>query len=180
MPTRKFLGALCLGLPAAMAAHFLTFGGAHTLGGAAHLFLMDAMVVAVCASILALCAGALYLAAGAREGSILAARLERFLPSVLALALSAAGWFALIEQGESAHATPIAVAALAILCIAVLLRVALGWGLRLLAAAALCLFTLQFTALERERFDSLSTVIPARKRAQLALSRYCRPPPRLP
>ena len=178
MPTRKFLGALCLGLPAAMAAHFLTFGGAHTLGGAAHLLFMNAMVVAVCASILALCAGTVYLAAGAREGSILAARLERFLPSAVALALSASGWFAVIEHGEAAHATPIGLAALAILCIAVLLRLSLGWGLRLLAAAALRLFTMPFAALERERFDSLALVIPARKRAQLALSRYCRPPPR--
>ena len=175
---RKFLGALCLGLPAAVAAHFLTFGEAHTLGGRTHLAFIDAMVVALCASVLALCSAAIYLAAGTREGSIVAARVGRLVPSALTLALTAVGWLALIERAEEPHAVPFALAALAVVCVALLLRFFLCSGLRLLAAAALHVITLRFRARELDRFELVVPAAPFYKRPQLALSRFSRPPPR--
>ncbi len=178
VPVRKFLAALVLGLPAAVAAHFLTFGGGHTVGGASHVLLMDSIVVVLCASILALCAAAVFFALGTREGSIVAARLEGLLPSALSLAVVATGWFILIERAEEPHAIPLAIATFAVVCVALLLRLALGGALRLLAAVALRLLTVPFAATPRDGFDSFASIAPILKRPQLALSRYSRPPPR--
>ena len=178
MRFRKFLGALCLGLPAAVTAHFLTFGNAHTLGGATHLALIDATVVAVCASVLALCLGAVYFAAATREGSILASRLDRLVPSALTLAVAATSWFMVIERAEESHATPLALAAIAVICVALLFRFAICAALRILARAALHIFSASFRARQPERFDPVTRAHPSYKRPQLALSRFSRPPPR--
>ncbi|MBV8363894.1 MAG: hypothetical protein JO193_04960 [Candidatus Eremiobacteraeota bacterium] len=177
MPFRKFLAALALGLPAALAAHFLTFGDAHPAGGAAHLLFIDAMVATVCASVLALCVGAIYIAAATREGSIVAASLDRLMPSALMLAATATAWFVLIERAEGSHALPLGWAAVAVICVALLLRFALGGILRLLAAAALRWFTVCYRSREFDRFESLVRPLPTWKRLQLALSHFSRPPP---
>jgi len=177
MGYRKFLGALTLGLPAAVSAHFVTFGNSHTVGGAAHGLVMDGMLGALCASVVALLLGAAYFAAAHRSGSLVAARLGRFLPATPLIALAAAGWFCLIERAEVSHSTPVLLAGTVLVLVAALLRVAVSASLRLLAAVALAFFTLPFAAREPERFASFVWVAPTQQRRHLAISRYSRPPP---
>ncbi|MDQ6930911.1 MAG: hypothetical protein M3126_09630, partial [Candidatus Eremiobacteraeota bacterium] len=87
-----------MGLPVAILAHILSFGGGHTLGGSAHELVIDLSLTAACASIAALVAGAIFISAGRREGTIVAQRLTKFLPGGGVIFALAAGWFAVIEM----------------------------------------------------------------------------------
>ena len=133
---RKFLGALALGLPTAVLTHVLSFGGDHALGGSAHQLVLDLSLAAVCATIAALCAGAIFLAAGSRSGSMLAARLVEFVPSIWSIAGSTVLWFACMESIESPHGFSIAGLLLILACALCVSAVVRGLLLRCARALA--------------------------------------------
>lgn len=101
MRQARVAGALLLGLPAAVLAHATVFGGGHTTAGAYHAWLLDAVCLSVGFLGLAFTLHAAFSASSVRNGSIVAARLYRFLPSLLPVAISAVGWYELIERLES-------------------------------------------------------------------------------
>jgi hypothetical protein len=108
------LAAALLGLPAALLAHGLVFGGEHAVGGALQSAALSAGVLVL------LVAAALH-SRTAAQGTIMASRLRSRRPGAVPLFVFSAVWFALLEACESPHHLPIAViaAALCLACMAV-------------------------------------------------------------
>jgi hypothetical protein len=108
---RKFVLLALLGLPAALLAHALLFGGQHAAGGVFH------------AETLGLGAGFAFLAA--LIASVAAVRRVRWSSPVANTVVSAAIWFAAIERAEAPHRIPFALCALTLLAAAWLVGTAL-------------------------------------------------------
>jgi hypothetical protein len=129
---RAFAAATLLGLPVALLAHALVFGGRHAAGGALNSLAVDFAAFALL----------LIIALHSRElvqGSVLAARLRAQRPRFAALMVSGSAWFAILELSErshSVHLTAIA-AALIIACLAI--RAAVNGVTRSVAAVAIVL-----------------------------------------
>lgn len=118
----KALGAFALGLPAAVLAHALAFGGGHAIGGNLHALVLD--LVAVCC---AAAGGALFavscLSAGATpQGTLAAMRLRASLPSAPWLFAGACVWFAAIEFGEAHHSIALVQTAISLAAASWLIR----------------------------------------------------------
>ena len=122
MTLRKLPGAAGLGLLAFLAAHAATFGGEHSVGGAYHGAILAAAIAAGAGFALAAVAVACAGRGKCADGSVFASRLSALLPSIRATVAASAGWFALVEGGEGAHAVaslPLVIAALLVACWAV-------------------------------------------------------------
>lgn len=131
MKLRELLGALALGVPAAVLAHTLLFGEGHQLGGSLHDTFLGIAVAASLGFVVFFVAVA---SSGAKTatttGSLLAARLCAWLPSVWLLAGSALGWFAGIECSETDGHAPAPLFLLAVVLVgsALVVRWA-AWGI---------------------------------------------------
>lgn len=177
MRPARIAGALVLGLPAAVLAHATLFGGGHTTAGAYHAWLLDAVCLSAAFFVLAFAVHAAFSASAVRNGSIVAARLYRFLPALAPVAASAFGWYELIERLESRSLGFSLLALLAIAAAAFAMHLVARWALRAIShAAVLVLGSLP-------RLDSrphLPRVFAAQPRVTyaVALSRpLVRPPP---
>lgn len=127
---RRLPAATVLGLVAALVTHAVLFGGEHVWGGAYHSALLELTLAAV-TSLTAATAAFLWSGAHcAADGTVLASRLRAMLPGWAAIAASGAGWFALGECLESAHA------GVPLLAVAVMLAL-VAWMLRRFASVAL-------------------------------------------
>lgn len=136
---RKAIVAIASGLPVALLAHAVTFGGGHSLGGALHgLFLDLAFLAVVCGAGLA-AVHAFGLARCKADGSVVATRLIAGLPTAAALALAGAGWLWAIESLETPHAHPVLLLGLAVAASAWIGRRAIALALRALAAIVVSL-----------------------------------------
>jgi hypothetical protein len=137
---RRLTAALMLGLPAALVAHLVTFGNQHAAGGAYHgtLLALGASLVAG-----AVAAGWLLAWSGSKataNGSVLAERLGRFVPSYGQLLVAAWAAFALIEWLEPLHGQPLAPLVFPALAATVWLARTIVQGLlRVLAAIAVAI-----------------------------------------
>lgn len=180
MTLRQTPGTLVLGLVAAITAHAVLFGGEHAMGGAySGVFLQFAVAatagLSVCLGVV-LCSSARF----AADGSILAARLAPALPGFPTLALATAGWFALGEHIEPAHAGVAAIAALSVLLLAawVVLKIA-GAVLRLLASVVFKVARLltSCAAPVKVSLRVTRTLPPAQRDREWWCARFLRPPP---
>jgi hypothetical protein len=137
---RRLPAALGLSLPAALLAHLATFGNQHAAGGASHgaLLALGASLVAG-----ALTAGWLLAWSGTKataDGSVLAERLGRFVPSFVQLLVAVWATFGMIEWLEPQHGQLLAPLVLPALAITVwLARVVVVGLLRVLAAIAVAI-----------------------------------------
>jgi hypothetical protein len=175
---RGIPGALAMGLIASLVAHAAVFGGGHAMGGAYHsLFVELSAAAAVAMAGIA----AVVIRSGARfaaDGSILAARIGRLLPSLPLLAASASGWYFLGEWVEPHHAAAPAVAIAAALTLASALlltaaRAAIAW----IADAVVAITRFGFAGRRPSAVARLTLVpltIPA---APTLRRRFARPPP---
>ncbi len=123
---------MLLGLPAALVAHALVFGGEHAVGGA----LQSAALAA--GALVLLLALALH-SRDAVQGSVLASRLRSQMPSLIALLLCAGAWFAALELCESPHAIPLLAVAGAVAAACILLRAGITLFSRVIANAAIAI-----------------------------------------
>lgn len=174
---RKFLGALALGLPVAILAHLLSFGGGHTLGGSAHELVIDLSLAAACASMAALISGAILISAGRSQGTIVAQRLSAFLPGPGLIFALATAWFAAIETPEAGHRFSIALVVLAILVASLTIRALVGCIVRFVSELAVFIRTNPFA----NRPNVLRLIFAAPQAAMLCpvvATRFSRPPPR--
>jgi hypothetical protein len=121
-------------LVAALAAHAVLFGGEHAMGGGSNGAFVEGALSALAG--LGTFAGLLLFGTrNAADGTILVARLSSALPGTASLAISAAGWFALGEHLEPAHAGFSAIAvAVVLLTVSVVVTLLAKAALRLLAA----------------------------------------------
>lgn len=176
----RLAGALALGLPAAVLAHMAIFGGAHTAGGRFHTLVLDG--VSLCAALLAIALGA-SAAASAKftlDGTIVATRLRRFMPSLVALGTSTAFWYEAIESLERASLIPPAFALLAIVAAAALLFVLADALIGAVAHAAVAILRSP-SPQELARHYFRINAAPATVRGpQLFTRRFVRPPPSRP
>ncbi|HET7813391.1 MAG TPA: hypothetical protein VFL13_03375 [Candidatus Baltobacteraceae bacterium] len=171
----RALAAVLLGLPAALVAHALVFGGDHAVAGALQSGLCGAGALAFAFAAL------VHTGKRLQQGSVAAARLRLLLPNLALLLGSSGAWFALFEFCESPHAhAPVAIAAaLALACVAirsivfVLTRALASVGFALLQAVSLAP---SFTATPLRRMQRAPMPLFA-----LAYSErlFSRPPPAL-
>ncbi|HEY1653495.1 MAG TPA: hypothetical protein VGF86_00100 [Candidatus Tumulicola sp.] len=135
---RRFASALALGPLAAAAAHAIAYGNGHVMGGA-YGGALCVLTLLASSSIAAVGLGAC-LTASANSGQrrALAAHVQKLLPSVPILCLSAGGWFWLAESIESAHSWAPGWW-LAIAAASALVRYVAGRALRAAAVAALAI-----------------------------------------
>jgi hypothetical protein len=175
---RAIPGALAMGLVAALLAHAAVFGGGHAMGGAYHGLLLELSAAAMVAMA---GAAAVVIRSGARfaaDGSILAARIVRLLPSLPLLVAASAGWFALGECIEPRHdAAPIAAIGAALILAAALLlaaaRAVVGW----FATAVVAIVRFGFAG-RRPAVTVRPYLIPlAIPAAPTLRRRFARPPP---
>ena len=150
-----------LGLPAALLAHAVVFGGEHTVGGPAHAIVLD--LGAVSAFLAALCL------------AICAVRRRRAVPHFVSLLAGSAVWFAAIELCERPHGIPLFAVALALLLGSWLVRtVLLAFAQTILAVAAIV------SAIRLAPQPVYARVISAPPRMRAAAHRlrlFSRPPP---
>ena len=106
---RRAATAVLLGLPAALLAHALTFGGEHTLGGSLHAWALE--LGATCAFLAALIAAI----AAVRCRYALAPRFD-------AIVGGAAAWFTVLELCEGGHGIPVVTAVFTLLAASCLVR----------------------------------------------------------
>lgn len=110
---------MALGIPTAILAHTVLFGDGHQLGGSLHASFVGAAIAVAIGFVVLFSSLALAGAAeAATTGSLLATRLDAWLPRVRSLALCALGWYAAIECSESDGHAPAHFFALAIALIA--------------------------------------------------------------
>jgi len=180
MRQARIAGALVLGLPAAVLAHATLFGDGHTTAGAYHAWLLDAVCLSVAFFVLAFAVRAAFSASAVQNGSIVAARLYRFLPTVAPVAISALGWYELIERLESRSLGVSLLALAAIAAAAFAIHFFARIALRAIShAAVLVLGSLP----QLDARPHLARVFDAQPRVTyaVALSRpLVRPPPLLP
>lgn len=177
MPLRKVPGALALGLVGSLAGHAALFGGEHAVGGSYHSPLLQIAL----ASTLGLMIGFFALALGGRaeaaDGTVLAARLGRLMPSRGCVALWSLLWYAGIERLEPHHAAvSLLFAAVAVAVAAILVRAVAGAALRLLCTIAFRILHAPFAqrifaARRRRRATFFVRQSPELRR------RFARPPP---
>ena len=138
MKPRELPGALILGIPAAIVAHMLLFGQSHQLGGSLQdLFLSGALAAGVGFLVLF---GSLAVAGATHVmgGSVLAAKLMRYLPGLGSLAGATATWYAAIEAAEPHHGgLPWPVVALAVASAAILVFFSSRSAVRAIARIAI-------------------------------------------
>ena len=131
-PLRGFLYAALLGLPTALAAHALVFGGEHSVGGA---FQSSVLAGGLLGLLLVLALHSKQLV----QGSIAAHRLRGCIPGFLPLAVSASAWFAALEACESAHALPVIAIVAALFAACAIVRLAVKSAARCVAAITFAL-----------------------------------------
>lgn len=121
----RALAAVLLGLPAALVAHALVFGGDHAIAGALQSGLCGAGALAF------VFAALVHTSKGVQQGTIAAARIKLLVPNLALLLGSSGAWFAVFETCEAPHAhAPLIIAlALVVACIAV------RWTVNLLSRA---------------------------------------------
>lgn len=130
--TRRSLNSLLLGLPVALLAHILVFGGQHAAGAAWHNVVLAAAALALPA-VVALRVRRV-LTVPVSRAPLKYAVLGGFLP-----AIAGAGWFATIELCEQQHAVPIFATAAALALIAVVVRAAVHAFAHVVASIAVAL-----------------------------------------
>jgi hypothetical protein len=178
MRPRELPGALALGIPTAILGHTLLFGESHQLGGSFHELFLD-VALAGCAVFAALFAAvALSGASSASTGSVLAARLGRYLPGLWSLLASSGLWYAAIEAAEPEHQMPpvLLIAAL-LIAAALLVRFAADTVRRAIASIVLAVLTAAFAPrlpvfLSRRRAPAMAWY-----RRFATGRRFARPPP---
>ncbi|MEO6913995.1 MAG: hypothetical protein ABI182_08265 [Candidatus Baltobacteraceae bacterium] len=177
MKPREFPGALALGLPVALLAHVLAFGGDHSLGGAYHQALAVGAVLAAAALAMLLVGLACSSARATQTGSVLAARVATLLPGDLPLAAGATGWFIFIESLEPHHRALPVLAAVALVAAAMLVGTIARALTRMLAEITIAILDLDFSP----RIPAYALCIAERTPRALnpAIRRrlYSRPPP---
>jgi len=176
----RLAGALALGLPAAVLAHMVVFGGAHEAGGRFHSLVLEGVSLGVALFAIALGASAAAAAKFTAEGTIVAARLRQYMPSMLALLASTAGWYETVEGLERASLSPPAFAVIAIACAAALLFILANALLASVAHAAVAILrwpSPQDLARYCVRFNAAPVVV---RTSRLYARRFARPPPSLP
>ena len=130
-----FPAALVFGLPSAIFSHALVFGRDHVLGGETHELLIQVTVALVVGALGAVVAFTLATARGIPSGTLVAARLRRFLPHPATLAIAAGAWFALVEAHENAHHSPLIAEIAALTIVAFMMARGLRRGIESLARA---------------------------------------------
>ena len=174
---RELPGAVGLGLLASVLGHMAAYGNGHAMGGPYHDLLITLVDAGVGSFVFAALALAWVGSGRISDGSVLAARLATYLPSVPLLALSAAGWYQFFESVEGAHAgygTAVIVIALsfAILLVHWLARSAIA----VIAALILSIFRNPFAPRVRLWIRYAEHPLPIREGAPLH-RRFARPPP---
>lgn len=101
---RRLLGALSLGLLAAFLAHAMVYGGSHVMGGGYGEVLRLLACFATLAALVAWLATGWASRGRLCDGTVIAARMQRLIPSAPVIAAAAIGWFAVAESIEGAHA----------------------------------------------------------------------------
>jgi hypothetical protein len=129
---RTFVTAALLGLPIALFAHALVFGGEHAAGGA---FSSAALAAGALGLVLVIALHSRCLV----QGSVLAARLRDRLPSFIGLAATGTIWFGALELCENAHSLPLLAIAAALFAACVLVRTAVCAVARSIADIAIVL-----------------------------------------
>jgi len=176
----RLSGALALGLPAAVLSHMAIFGGAHEAGGKFHTLVLDGVALSVALFAIALGASAAFSAKFTLDGTIVAARLRRYMPSLLAVAASTVGWYELIEGLERAALLPPAIALVALACAAALVFLLANALIGTVAHAAVAILRApspQDLARYCVRFGAAPLTVRA---SHLFARRFVRPPPLLP
>jgi hypothetical protein len=160
LQARRWLTAALLGLPAALTAHALLFGNQHAAGGSLHGPALAAAIVAA----------VFVIAVRFRERS---GRFE-------VLAVSTAGWFALLELSEHPHGVAVVPAVIALLAAAILVRATVHFAASSLRAIAVALSGVQVLRADSRPSITLRREGPAH--LQITAHRYAlfsRPPPLL-
>lgn len=174
---RKVPGTLALGLFASLLAHTGLYGGEHAVAGGYHGLAIDLCMAAAWGFVVAFTAIAWGSRGFVSDGSVLATRLTKHLPSFLPTLGAGALWFQLCELVEPQHAAvgaPLVILALAIAAWLVtwLARGIVAAVAGLVIAIARCSFsprTPSRTPLPRSR--------PLALRLLRAYRRFARPPP---
>lgn len=104
MTLRKVPGALALGLAVSLAAHAALYGGEHSVGGSYHALLLQAAGAGLVSLLILLASLAWKGARHAADGTVLASRLECYLPGFGSLATAGSVWYLLAERAEPQHA----------------------------------------------------------------------------
>ena len=172
--------AIALGLPSALIAHAMLFGGTHTAGGDLHAAFGWLALASVGCAIVAMLLAAYVAGTSSVQGSLLARRMCEHTPRARALVPSTACWFVAIEGAEHfAHHVPVLAALLAVCGAAFVVRSALQRIARGFAAVvvviALALRTRECAPLRLQRLD-----VPYRALRVLRAHRrigFSRPPP---
>lgn len=161
--TRTIVGGSLLGLPAALLAHALVFGGEHAAGGGTHALLFG--LAAAFGFVATLFAAV----AAARKFHVVA-------PRSICIAPGAALWFAGIEISEHTHTVPVALSALAILSASLIVRAVLYAFTHTVAAVAAALLC---TTTKRRglRVPAFARELPRRISPAYRFRVFSRPPP---
>ncbi len=168
---------MALGLLASVLGHTAAYGNGHAMGGPYHDLLITLVDAGVGSFVLAFLALAWAGAGQISDGSVLAARLTGYLPSIPLLGAFAAGWYQLFESFEGTHAGgSVALIAVA-LCIAVFLvhRLAIS-AIAAIAVLILSVFRNPFAPRVRLWVRCAEHPLPVREGAPLR-KRFARPPP---
>jgi hypothetical protein len=174
---RRLPGSLTLGLLAAYAAHAIAYGNGHVMGGGyggtLHAF----------ASIATLGFGALWFAvswingARLRNGTVLVAMMDRYVPSWSAIAAVACGWFCLAESLEHTHAqAPASLVAIALVLTSYAARAIALFALRAFAGFVLANDSPAFKR-RSPHFVRFAAAPPCRTSIERAWQLFSRPPP---
>lgn len=177
MRPRELAGALALGLPAALLGHTVAYGGSHSVGGSFHGVLVGLTVAAAAAMLFGAACLAWTGAGRILQGSVLAARIEEYLPGWTASTIAAGLWFTLAEHVEPRHdaLSPLILIAALALSAWILLLLA-HFVLSLLAAIAIAVRAavhVTFTPSPRLHLSAA----PRAHYLLRAVRHYARPPP---
>ncbi|HZZ64468.1 MAG TPA: hypothetical protein VFE17_03140 [Candidatus Baltobacteraceae bacterium] len=168
----RSLNSLLLGLPVALLAHIVVFGGEHAAGAAWHNAVLTGAGLALLA-VVGLRARRL-LTAHVSPAPARHALLDGFLP-----AIAGAGWFSTIELCEQQHAVPIFATAAAVALIAVVVRAVVHAFAHVIAGIAVALLASIFV--RREATNGGITLRTGARRIPCALAHalrlFSRPPP---
>ncbi len=167
-----------LGLLVALLAHTASYGNDHVAGGAYHEML-EFLAAAGAGGFATLLAGLAWLGAGRHaNGSILAAGLRPFVPSLPGLLVSGSCWFAIIESIEPGHEfhAPILVVGTCLIAAAWLINATARWFVQTMAAIAFAFVGPQF-ARTPARYCRLFPRRSSARRTDFIYRRFARPPP---
>ena len=169
--SRTALTASLLGLPIALLAHALVFGGEHAAGGALSTAALAAAALGLL-FVVALHSRSLV------QGSILAARLRNQLPSFATLAASGSLSFAGLEMCERAHTAPILAIIVALIAACYLVRAAVAAVAKSIAHVAIVLAAGLHVPALSEAHARVQTYAPHFARSFAHTRRlFSRPPP---